>query len=97
VIQRVEIARVADRQLQRAPQHVTAKLLAWIEDVEARGLEEVRKVPGYNDHPLKGQLDGKRAIRLSRKWRAVYEIKASGAGQWLVEFAEIQEVHAHDY
>jgi len=60
VIRSVEVSRLALKQLRKAPQHVAAKLLAWREDVEQRGVEEVRKVPGYNDHPLKGDLAGKR-------------------------------------
>lgn len=97
MIKFAEISRQAGKQLRRAPPHVAAKLLAWIDDVEARGLEEVRTVRGYNDHPLKGQLEGKRAIRLSLKWRAVYEVRTTKAGQQVVEFVEVQEVHAHDY
>ncbi len=94
---RVEISKLADKQLRKAPRDVAAKLLAWVDDVDVRGLEEVRKVPGYNDHPLKGSLDGKRAIRLSRQWRAVYEVKSSGAGGRIIEFIEVKEVHPHDY
>ena len=45
-----------DKTLRRVPQHIAAKLLAWVDDVETRGLGEVRKVPGYNDHPLHGPL-----------------------------------------
>jgi proteic killer suppression protein len=71
----------------------SGKLLAWVDDVEARGLEEVKKVPGFNDHPLKGQLTGKRAIRLSKQWRAVYVVKAEGT----IEFVLVEEVHPHDY
>jgi proteic killer suppression protein len=94
VITRVEVSRLAIKQLRKAPQHVAAKLEAWIDDVEDRGIEEVRKVPGYNDHPLKGELAGKRAIRLSLKWRAVYVIRPDEAA---VQFVEVQEVHPHDY
>ena len=96
MITRVEVTRFAYKQLGRAPVHIRAKLLAWVDAVEVRGLEEVRKVPGFNDHPLKGTLAGKRAVRLSQKWRAVYEIKRA-AGESYLEFVQVQEVHAHDY
>jgi proteic killer suppression protein len=90
---RVELSKEVVRQLRRVPKHVVTKLFAWVDDVETRGLEEVRKVPGYNDHPLKGSLEGKRAIRLNKQWRAVYVASAEGA----VEFVLVEEVHPHDY
>jgi proteic killer suppression protein len=55
-------------------------------------LEEVRKAPGYHDEPLKGDRLGQRSIRLSRSYRAIYEIKSSN-----VEFVSIKEVSKHDY
>ena len=51
------------------------KLLAWVGNVEAKGLEEVRKLPGYHDEPLKGQRQGQRSIRLSRAYRAIYVVR----------------------
>ncbi len=93
----VEITKRAKRQLSKAPQHVVAKLAAWIQDVEVRGLESVRKQPGYHDHPLKGKLVGMRAISLSRKWRGVYEEINRSDGIVTIDIAELQEVHPHDY
>ncbi len=93
MIYSVDISDLAFKQLRRAPKHIVAKLTAWIEAVERNGLEEVRKLPGFNDHPLKGQLKDKRAIRLSRQWRAVYVLRATA----IVEFILIEEVHPHDY
>ena len=78
--------------MRKVPRHVVAKLLAWVADIERSGLEAVRKVPGFNDHPLKGDLQGKRAVRLSRQWRAVYVIRSAA-----VEFVLVEEVHPHDY
>jgi hypothetical protein len=34
----------------------------WVDDVEERGLEEVRKIPGWHDEPLKGERKGQRSI-----------------------------------
>lgn len=93
MIHDVELAAHALKQLRKAPKHVALKLAAWINDVSERGLEEVRKVPGFNDHPLKGHLAGKRAIRLSLQWRAVYEVRDNR----VAEFVFIEEVHPHDY
>ena len=60
------------------------------------GFKEVRRVPGFNDHPLKGELGGKRAIRLSRQWRAVYVVRTAKMTSH-VEFVLVEEVHAHGY
>ncbi len=81
------------RQLCCVPKHIVAKLLAWVDDVETRGLDEVRKVPGFNDHPLKGRLAGKRAIRLSKQWRAVYVLTTDDRAELIF----VEEVHPHDY
>jgi plasmid maintenance system killer protein len=59
---------------------------------EHDGLEEVRRAPGYHDEPLKGDRAGQRSIRLSRSYRAIYEIKRE-----IVTFASVEEVSTHDY
>lgn len=58
VIRRVELRKLARKQLRRMPRHIVENLAAWVDDVEARGLEAVRKIPGYHDEPLHG---GRRA------------------------------------
>jgi len=93
LIFRVELSKEVVKQLRRVPKHVVAKLLAWVDDVEARGLDEVRKVPGFDDQPLKGELAGMRAIRLSKQWRATYVVTVKGTA----EFVLVEEVHPHDY
>ena len=82
----------AQKDLLSVPRHVAIKLGAWVADVADRGLEEVRKVPGYHDEPLKGRRIGQRSIRLSRAYRAIYTIQNHE-----VEFALIEEVTKHDY
>jgi toxin HigB-1 len=57
-----------------------------------RGLEEVRKVPGYHDEPLKGALKGQRSIRLSRGYRAYYRIVGES-----IEFVRVEGVNKHEY
>lgn len=68
-------------------------LQVWVEAVVTVGLEEVRKIPGYHDEPLKGVSAQQRSIRLSRSYRAIYEIKSDGT----VEFVSIEEVSKHAY
>lgn len=92
MIQRVEIAKRAEKQLQKLPRHIVDNLTIWVAAVELDGLEEVRKVPGYHDEPLKGDRAGQRSVRLSRSYRAIYEIKED-----TVEFASVEEVSKHDY
>ena len=67
--------------------------MAWVEAVEAQGLEEVRKIPGFHDEPLRGQRRGQRSIRLSRAYRAIYRILEDGA----LEFISVEEVTKHEY
>ena len=67
--------------------------MAWIEAVEEDGLEATRRVPGFHDEPLKGTRRGQRSIRLSRQWRAIYEIRASGG----VQLVSVEEVAPNVY
>ena len=66
--------------------------MIWVAAVELDGVEEVRKVPGYHDEPLKGNRAGQRSIRLSRAYRAIYEIEKD-----TIEFVSVEEVSKHDY
>jgi toxin HigB-1 len=61
--------------------------------VKRDGLEEVRKIRGYHDEPLLGLRKGQRSIRLSRSYRAVYEVHTDGA----IEFVSVEEVNKHAY
>jgi proteic killer suppression protein len=92
MIFRVEISRLAEKQLRKLPRHIVDNLLIWVAAVEHDGLEEVRKVPGYHDEPLKGDRTGQRSIRLSRAYRAIYEIKQDTA-----RFVSVEEVSKHEY
>jgi len=88
----VEITKLAEKQLRKVPRNILDNLLIWVAAVEHDGLEEVRKVPGYHDEPLKGDRSGQRSIRLSRAYRAIYEIKGGTA-----KFVSVEEVSKHDY
>lgn len=93
MITQVKITRKALKHLRKLPQHIVRNLMIWVAAVEQDGLEAVRKVPGYHDEPLKGDREGQRSIRLSRAYRAIYEIKEDDT----VEFAEVEEISKHDY
>jgi proteic killer suppression protein len=92
MIRRVEITRRAEKQLRKLPQHIVDNLTIWVTAVELDGLEEVRRVRGYHDEPLKGDRAGQRSIRLSRSYRAIYEIKKDTA-----RFVSVEEVSKHGY
>ena len=93
MIQAVELSRRAVKQLRRVPFHIVVKLKSWVELIETVGLEATRKVPGYHDEPLAGKRRGQRSIRLSRSYRAIYEIRAVGQ----VEIVRVEEVTKHEY
>jgi proteic killer suppression protein len=92
MICRVELSRVAEKQLGKLPPHILDKLDSWIMAVELSGLEEVRKIKGYHDEKLKGNRLGERSIRLSRSYRAIYRVIEQD-----IQFVRIEEVNKHDY
>jgi proteic killer suppression protein len=92
MIKQVEISKFAEKQLQKVPQHLRRRLHEWADDVVRFGLEEVRKIPGYHDEPLKGNRAGQRSIRLNLSYRAIYVVKGSE-----IQFVSIQEVTNHEY
>jgi toxin HigB-1 len=91
-IRRVRITKRAEKQLRKVPDHIKVNMMIWVTAVELDGIEEVRKVPGYHDEPLKGVRAGQRSIRLSRSYRAIYEMKKDA-----VEFVSVEEISKHDY
>jgi proteic killer suppression protein len=93
VITRVKISRRARKQLVKTPRRIVKGLQLWVQAVATAGLEEVRKIPGYHDEPLKGNRTGQRSIRLSRSYRAIYEIRENGT----IQFVSVEEVSKHDY
>lgn len=58
-----------------------------------RGLAAARAVPGFRDHPLQGDWQGYRAIRLSDAYRAIYIVR----GEASVDAVYVEEVNKHDY
>jgi proteic killer suppression protein len=92
MIRNVHLSRIAKKSLAKLPVYIALKLQDWVEDVEKRGLEEVRKTPGYHDEPLQGALRGYRSIRLSRHYRAYYKIVKQE-----VEFVLVERIDKHEY
>lgn len=92
-IHAVILSAATKRKLLKIPKYVVFKLQAWIDGVQIFGLNDMRKIPGFHDEPLKGDRKGQRSIRLSRSYRAIYIIDHDG----VMKFIEIVEVHKHDY
>jgi toxin HigB-1 len=92
VIKVVEAAVSVRKNLHKIPLPIKKKLFTWVAAVEERGLNEVRKIPGYHDEPLKGDRQGQRSIRLNKQWRAIYRVINKK-----IEFVLIEEVTPHDY
>lgn len=90
---KVSLSPEAVKDLKRVPDYIASKLYSWAEAVEKEGLENVRKVPGYHDEPLKGSRTGQRSIRLSLSYRAIYEAQIEGA----LRIIEVMEVNKHEY
>ena len=92
LIYEVMLSTRAKKDLKKVPRYIAGKLQLWVDDVEERGLQEVRKVPGYHDEPLRGERAGERSIRLSLSYRAIYTEQFDE-----VEFVRIEEVNKHEY
>ncbi|EKD72715.1 MAG: hypothetical protein ACD_45C00605G0004 [uncultured bacterium] len=75
------------------PGYVVLKMQSWADDIEHRGLREVRKIPGYHDEPLHGKRTGQRSVRLTKAYRAIYVIGNNGA----LDIIKVIEVNKHDY
>jgi len=93
MIYRVELSNRARKQLRTVPRHIVENLASWVEDVEERGFEEVRKISGYHDEPLHGNRSGQRSIRLSRAYRAIYRVFNNAS----IEFVSVEEISKHAY
>jgi len=92
VIKVVDVALSVMKNFHRIPLPIKKKLFTWVAAVEERGLNEIRKIPGYHDEPLKGHRQGQRSIRLNKQWRAVYRVINKK-----IEFVLVEEVTPHDY
>ena len=93
MIYRVDLSEQAQKQLQKVPRHIVENLAAWVDEVEDRGLKEVRKIPSHHDEPLHGNRLGQRSIRLSRAYRAIYRVRKDDS----IEFVTVEEISRHAY
>jgi len=57
---------------------------------EAADLIEIRKLPGLNCHPLKGDREGEFGVTLTGRWRLVFSLQGKND-----EIIRIKEVSKH--
>ena len=88
----VVVAKAAEKDLHKVPMHVRLNFFAWLDAVTEQGIEAVRRVPGFHDEPLSGKRFGQRSIRLSKSYRAFYEIEGTTA-----KLVRVLEVNKHEY
>ncbi len=91
-IYQVKLSRQARKDLKKVPRYIAIKLWGWIDAIGHQGLNQIRKIPGFHDESLKGNRTGQRSIRLSKGYRAIYEIHRDG-----IKFVEIMEINKHEY
>jgi addiction module RelE/StbE family toxin len=89
----VELSITAEKQLAKMPEHIVKKFALRVDLVSVQGLAGARAIPGYQDHILKGEWKGYRAIRLSAAYRAIYQERQAGT----IQRVYVEEVNKHDY
>lgn len=65
----------ATKIIDKAPVQVQRKYTVWKQLVEQDGPYALRKLPGFNDHALKGKWEGYRSSYLSNQYRVIYYIE----------------------
>lgn len=89
----VYLTKRAEHSVKGLPKPIAVKFFLWKREVEALGLEEVRKIAGYHDEPLKGKLKSYvRSVRLGLGYRLFYRVIGEELKCLLVE-----DVNSHDY
>ena len=89
----IDLTKDAQNDLIKIPVYIKEKLLLWVDAVERAGLNNIRKIPGYHDEPLKGKRKGQRSIRLNKAYRAIYVENE----QQEIVIISIIEVNKHEY
>lgn len=87
------ISKNALKEIEKVPKNIVGALMTWVSSVEKNGINEVRKISGYHDEPLKGDRKGQRSIKLNKAYWAIYEMAESGE----IELTTVIEVNKHKY
>lgn len=85
-----EVTKILDKN--KLPFSVKERFLKWQAEVEGKSLEEVRKIPGFHDEPIKSRT-GERSVRLNKQYRIFYEtLEEQG-----VTKIKVLSISPHDY
>ena len=87
----IEISKVADKVLKKAPIQVRNAFDAWKNVIQLDGISGVKAINGYRDHSLNGEWLGARSSSLNTQWRVIYMV----ADKEVKIF--VFEVTPHDY
>jgi proteic killer suppression protein len=93
MIHQVRLSKFAQKQFQKLPRHIQISLRVWVDVIEKKSIDEMRRIPGYHDEPLKGSREGQRSSRLNRAYRVIY----IETNQGQLEIITVLEVNKHDY
>ncbi len=89
---KVFISEKAERSLKKLPNYIVDMFDSWVRLIEDHGYLEMKRVPGYRDHALKGKLKGKRSSSLNRSYRVIYILTED---RNLI--VKVFEINNHDY
>ena len=89
----VELTKNAQKDLIKVPDYIKEKLLIWVDAVERVGIQEIRKIHGFHDEPLKGDRLRQRSIRLNKAYRAIYTENHKKE----IIIISVIEVNKHEY
>jgi addiction module RelE/StbE family toxin len=65
-------SKTAIKQIEGVPEETKRKYLLWRAIIQMDGPSGLRRIPGFKDHPLKGEWGGARSSRLKHQWRVIY-------------------------
>lgn len=85
--------KAVQKQLFKLPDYIVEIFYDWARAVERDGMEDVRKLSGYHDEKLHGEMKGLRSVRISKAYRVFYYETRDGT----IKVAQVTKVSKHDY
>lgn len=79
------------KQLKLLPADVLKRYEKWKDIVALSGPSGLKKIKGFNDEALRGELKGYRSSRLNIQYRIIYKIENEQL------FVKVVKVTPHDY
>lgn len=88
IFERKDVVKV----VKKLPPELKRKYQFWKSVVFYQGVDGLKEIKGFRDHPLKGIWEGARACYLNESWRVIYRIEKNHEVLVFVE-----RVSKHDY